>query len=286
MEYNTRTIYGAYLQTVQLMQLPFNLLPYSTLNQKFSINESVVVPAAPIPFLNYFAIGNGGYSLTVGANNIPLLTPIQHLPTDAALYNQMPFVLRLPSNDLTPAQMVNYRLRTLVTYGNVEYVAYYLKTLNLNTVGSGAVVNTPSTLYNTVANGTTTSTAFIPTESNLNPTPPTILPGGAVSTNGNYVSAVAIVPVVLDAFDISEYQNVANIIYGSTDYAIISEMAICSGLDYTTTGVFNGTTQTYTDAIAVQIMMFLGKYYAVNFTTSGINIDLDIGALEPLFSLS
>ena len=285
MEQICRTIFGAYLQTVQLMDLPYAPLPFSTLNQKFSINQNVVVPEAPIPFLQYFAIGNGGHSMTIGANNITIPVPIQHSPTDAALYNQLPFVLRLPTNDLTPAQMSNYRLRTVVTYNGVQYIAYYLKKLNLNSVAGGAVVNTPSTMYNTVANGTTTSTAFTPTDANLNPTPPTVTAGGAVSTTGNYVSATANVPVTMDAFDITEYLNVANIIYGSPNYAIISEIALCSGLDYATTGIINGASASYTDAIAVQIMTFMSEFYPVQFTNAGINLLVDIGAVEPLFAL-
>ncbi len=286
MENLVRTCYGAALQTAQLLDLPFALLPHSSLNEKLGILDTVVVPETPIPYLQYLAIGNGGHQMVTGPNNIAVPMPVQHSPADAALYNQLPFVLRLPNADLTPAQMANYRLRKIVTYNNTQYVAYYLKTLNLNGTSGGLVVNSPTMMYNSVSNGTTTSSAFTPSLANLNPTPPQLTSGSVVSTNGNYISATALVPINLDANDIAEFLNVCNIIYGSTNPAIISELALCSGLDYSTSGTFNGATQTYMDAIAVQIMTFVSTFYAANFTSSGISLEMDIGAVEPLFSLS
>ncbi len=282
METIVRSALGAYLQTCQLAQLPFTLFQYTTLNEKLNINVVTSLPANETPFLQYLAIGNGGHEMVVGANNITVPEPVQHQPTDAALYNQIPFVLRLPTNDLTTAQQTNYRLRANVVYGGVTYVAYYLKTLDLTTTTGGLTNQTPSMLYNTVSNGTTTSTAYTYTAANLNPTPPT----GSGSTTGNYISATAKLPINFTTFDINELLNVANIIYGSQDYAIISELALCSGLDGAVSGTFNGVLQNYTEAMAVQVMTFMNTFYPAVFTTNGINLLVDVGAVEPLFSLT
>ncbi len=282
----TRTCYGAYLQTLQLLDLPYTEILHTTLNEKFNINNGVIVPAGETPFLQYVGIGNGGHSMVIGANNVAVPQPVQHLPTDAALYNQLPFVLRLPSNDLTLAEQAGYRLRTLVSYGGISYVAYYLKTLNLLNTEGGITSNVPSMMYNTVSSGTVTATSFTPSAANLNPTPPSTSTTGVVSTTGDYIAATAKVPFVMTTFDITEFLNVANIIYGDPSYAIISEIALCSGLDYSTTATFNGVSQTYTDAIAVQVMTFISSFYAAQFTNSGINLLMDVGAVEPLFALS
>lgn len=286
MEAVVRSVYGAYLQTVQLMNLPFNLLAHTTLNEKFNILNSVAIPSNTTPSLQYFAIGNGGHKMVIGTGGITVPGPLQHNTTDAALYNQLPFVLRLPTNDLTPAQMANYRLRTTVIYNGVTYVAYYLKTINTNSSDGSLSINAPQILYNAVANGTVTTTPFVPSASNLNPTPPTTVTSGAVSTTGNYVSATAQIPISMSVFDVNEFLNVANIIYGDPSYAIISEIGLCSGLDYATSGIFNGTNQSYTDAIAVQIMSTIGTFYAVEFMNNGVNLVADVGAVEPLFALT
>ncbi len=285
MENVVRTVYGAFLQTTQLLNLPFEQIAHTTLNEKFNIDNNFVLPAGDMPFLQYVGIGNGGHQMVIGANNIAVPQPIQHSPTDAALYNQLPFVLRLPSNDLTPAQMAGYRLRTLVTYGGVQYIAYYLKVLNLANTAAGITSDVPSMLYNTVSNGSVTSTGFVPSASNLNPTPPSINTSGVVSTTGDYVAATAKVPFTMSLFDISEFLNVANIIYGDPSYAIISEIALCSGIDSAVTGTFNGISQNYTEAMVVQVMTFISSFYAAQFTNSGINLLMDVGAVEPLFAL-
>lgn len=286
MEQIVRTVYGAYLQTVQLMDLNFSKMPHTTLNEKFGINQNATLPQGVIPTLNYAAIGNGGHQMVIGANNISVPQPLQHLPTDAALYNQLPFVLRLPTNDLTAAQQANYRLRKNVSYNGRTYIAYYLKSLNLSQTAASINTNVPQLMYKTVQNGTVTSTPFTPTTANLNPTPPTTTTSGAVSTTGNYVSASSQVPFVLDSFDLAEYSNVANIIYGDPAYAIISEIALCSGLDQPASGTFNGVAQNYTDAVAVQVMNFISTFYPVQFMQDNINILFDVGAVEPLFSLT
>lgn len=286
MEQIVRTVYGAYLQTAQLMDLNFSLLPHTSLNEKFGINQNATLPQGVIPTLNYAAIGNGGHQMVIGANNISIPEPLQHLPTDAALYNQLPFVLRLPTNDLTTAQQANYRLRKNVSYNGQTYIAYYLKSLNLAQTSASITTNVPQLMYKTVQNGTVTSTPFTPTTANLNPTPPTTTTTGAVSTTGNYVSASSQVPFVLGSFDLTEFSNVANIIYGDPAYAIISEIALCSGLDQPASGTFNGVAQNYTDAVAVQIMNFISTFYPVQFMQDNINVLFDVGAVEPLFSLT
>jgi len=151
-----RTVYGAYLQTTQLLGLPMVLKPNSTLNEKFNIHDNVALASSDIPRLNYVSIGNGGHRMVVGTNGIARPEPVQHTPRDAALYNHLPFVLRLPGDDLTAQERMQYRLRRLETHDGTVYVAYYMKLLDLsNTL--------PQLELRTVNEGVTTSTPFVPT---------------------------------------------------------------------------------------------------------------------------
>jgi len=217
--------------------------------------------------------------MIIGANNIAKPEPVIHTPRDAALYNQLPFILRLPSEDLTPSERANYRLRRLEQHDGVTYVAYYLKLLDLSETS-------PVLELRSVTDGVVTSTTFEHTAADLNPTPPSITPGGVITTSGDYVAATAKVPFTMTADEITEFLNVANIIYGDVNYAMISEIALCSGVDRVVTGDFNGVSSSYTDAIAVQITNFINSFFAVNFINTELSSVFDVGSLESLLVTS
>lgn len=276
----TRTIYGSFLQTVKYLGLPFSLVANTTLNERFAIQQGVAPSAGTVPDMGYIAIGNGGHQMSVGADNIPYPEPLQHEATDAACFRPLPFVLRLPTNDLTQQQQAGYALRQLVTYNGTQYVAYWLKRIDLSSVT--AVMNSV-----TVASGVSTITPFVPNSSNLNPTPPTISSNGVSVVQGDYVSASAAVGVIFAAFDAAELLNVATIIYGTPDAAIISEIAMCSGVDKAITVTpSSGPAYTFQEAIAVQVASFIATMILFNFNNSGTTVNLDMGCTEPLYVTS
>jgi hypothetical protein len=251
-------------------------LANTTLNELFSINATATLAGGEMPSLGYIAIGNGGHKLLMGSNNIPKTDVVQHRPTDAALYNHMPFVLRDVTNDLQPADRAMYGLRRIETYNGKPYVAYYLKRIDFtNTI--------PQLDYCVVDNGVTNSTAFAPNAGNLHPTPPAVSNTGVNITTGDYVSATAKLPFSMSADDVAEYLNVANIMYGDPGMAIISEIALCSGVDRVLPGDFNGVTINYNEVVCAQVMSFVSSFFAMNFSNSGINYLFDVGATEPLY---
>lgn len=279
MEQSIRSVWSAALQTATLLGLPVILKPNSTLNEKFNINANIALGEDERPAMQYVTIGNGGHKMVVGADNIPKPEPVQHTPRHAALYNHLPFVLRLPSNDLTVAERANYRLRRLETHDGTTYVAYYAKLLDLSTTA------TQLELRN-VTDGIVTSTIFEPTAADLSPVPPAINSGGVITTSGDYIAATAKVPFVMSTTDIEEFLNVCNIIYGDVNYAMISEIGLCSGVDRVVTGDFNGISLGYTDAIGMQICSFVNSFFALNFTNGSISALMDVGSLESLLTLS
>lgn len=276
MEVIVRTALGAQLQTCQLLKLPLPSEQYRSLNEKLNINKDTHITATDVPSVKYVAIGNGGHKMVVGANGLAKPEPIQHTPQNAALYNQLPFVLRLPANDLTPTERSKYRLRKLETHDGVQYVAYYLRVLDLS-------MTTTKLELRSVKNGVTVSTPYVYSLDNLNPTPPTITNTGVITTTGDYVACTAKVPFEMTADDITEFLNVCNIIYGDDGYAMISEIAVCSGVDRNDlVGIFNGTSAAYTDAIDVWVINFISTFFAAKFANNSIALDLEIGSSEPL----
>lgn len=277
MESVIRTVYGTHLQTCLKLNLPYTVYPHTTLNEKLNIFPDLTLASGELPSARYMVIGNGGHRFSLGNGTVPVVDPILHNPTDAGLYQQIPFVARALDNDLTAAQRARYRLRRIETYNNVNYAVYYARVVSLKGVSVQLELKE-------VDNGSITAQPFIPTLSNLNPTPPAVTPNQVITATGNYVSATAIVDFSMDEWEMNELLNVANLLYGDDRYAIISEIGLCSGVDRNVTGQFNGVSTGYTDAAVVQITNFINVFHSAKFTNTGFNLTMDIGSLEPLYA--
>jgi hypothetical protein len=278
MELITRTVYGSKLQTAQLMGLPLDVEEHTTLNEKFNIHTNLAISPSEIPRMQYVSIGNGGHVMEIsGTNSMAVPKPIMHRPTDAALYAHLPFILRPVENDIAAIDRQRYALRKVVIIDSQEYIAYYLRRMNL--VGVVAEMQLKN-----IENNIETTTPFVPTAANLTPVPPVIVGGGSVPTTGDFVLSSARINFNLDNFDMEEIQNAANIIYGSPDYAIISEIGLCSGVERTVAALdFLGSSFNYDEVIACQICTHISTFHALRFSAGGINTVFDVGATEPLY---
>ena len=272
-----RTVYGAHLQTCQLMGVPFSVAPNSTLNEKFNINTGTLTNA-DMPRMRYVAIGNGGHRMkTTGTGTLQVPEPIQHRTTDAALYSHIPFALRPSADDLTPAMRERYALRRVETHNGDNYFAYYLRRMDLTAVSSQME-------YKAVTASGVTTTVFQPDTDNINPVPPVINVGGTIVTTGDYVTASARVSFILDVVDVQEILRACEVIYGSKDYGIISEIALCSGVDKIVQSYdAGGGTFNFNDVMAAQVVSHISSFHALRFTSNGVNTLFDVGATEPLF---
>lgn len=276
-ENTTRTVYGAYLQACKHLGIPFTLKANTTLNELFNIQANVLPDAGMYPNLGYFGMGNGGHTIEAGADNSPVIVPKVFKSTSAALYNQMPFILRPIGNDLSAAERVKYALRRLEQRNGVTYIAYYLKRLDLSNVVANMFLTS-------VVNGVSNTTPYVPDSSVLHPTPPLLTIPSVQTADGTYVSASAPLGIVLDENDVSEWLNVCKIINGNTNAAMVTEVAICSGINkqvqYTDPG---GQPFQMLEAIAVQVCDFMNVGAPLQFNSSGTTFNLDIGATEPLY---
>lgn len=275
METVQRTIYSAHLQTAKLLNRQWTILPNSTLNQKFNLFPNEVPNPNEYPLLGYIGIGNKGASYELTQSGYVLTTPIPHLPRDASLYNFIPFVIRSINNDLNATERLNYRLRVPITINNQQYVAYYLKTLSLNNV-------IPSVELRNVNNGVITTNTFTPTQSDLNPVPPVISNSNLNNPNGDYLVSTAKVTFLLNQQDITEILDACTLLFGDSRYAVINEIALVSGIDKILQGTFGNIQSNYTEVIASQVCAFISQYHALTTNTTQVQIELDIGSVEPL----
>ncbi len=272
-----RTVLAASLSTAKILGLAYPLVPNTTLNEKLSIQSGITSSDSTVtPTLKYWVIGDGGHNITSNGSSQPYVTPVQHRPSDFGLFNQVPFVLRLPADDLTAAQQANYGLRRLETHSGTQYVAYYAKRLDTST--------TAVTLHKTViVDGVSTTTTFVPDESNLNPTKPVVTSTTTTTANGTYLSASAPLTITFSEFDATEFLNVAKILYGDENTAAISEIALVTGIDLSVPLTNSSSTaSTFNEIIMAQIYTHFSAYYAVAFAEQGFEFTVDVGHTEPL----
>lgn len=275
METVQRSIYAAHLQTCKLLNKPFTVLENSTLNQKFNVYPDEAPVVNTYPTLAYIAIGNKGATYDVGQGSYVLTTPIPHLARHASLYNHIPFVIRHISNDLTASERLMYRMRVPVTVGGENYFAYYLRVFDMSTV-------VPSVEMRNVSDGVITNTPFIPELSDLSPVHPVLTNNNLITADGDYLVSTAKVVFTLNQQDILNIREACQILYGDPRYAVINEIAICTGIDKIVSGMLGGTNINYTESTVTQIAAFLSQYHALTSSTAEVRIGLNVGSVEPL----
>jgi len=281
MEQTVSTALRALLQLNQYLGIAPTVLTNSTLNQKFSVQSSATPTSSEVPTLQYICAGINGRSISTGSDGIALTIPNQHQPREAALFKHIPWLVREITNDLDATTRADYRLRAVETYGSTQYACYYAKVMDLSDV-------TPSLVIRTIDDetGDVTETAYTPTASDLSPTPTSLSEGQSLVASGDYIAATAKITVTLSSSDMEEFANACEIIMGDENYAVISEIAICTGADRTVTATINSVSTSYAEVIACQVASFISTEISAITATSGASLTFDVGNVEPLLTLS
>lgn len=274
----SRSIYGAQLQSNLLFGLPHNPPANSTLNETYDIYDQLDLLDAEVPSLNYYAIGNKGHRLVNAAWGGKTST-IGHGAGDAGVYQALPFVIRPAASDLDATTRAKYGMRVPIDIGGTMYWAYYLKRIDKSNLSSELKLTT-------VNEGIKTTTTFSPDNSNLTPTPPELPNSGVITSNGSMLSVVTVLDISLDANDVAEIVNAADILFGDPEAAIISEIAMVTAYPKVVnllTVNRTSTSGTYVEAIKAQTAAFAGSSHQLTSANNGIKMTLNMGASEPLF---
>lgn len=281
MELYTRAYPGFVLQLAQYFGIPVPVLQHSTLNELHDINASATLGTNELPRVAYLAVGNGGHVNKTGINNFPLMSNLIHRSRDTGMFNQLPLVLRPLDNDLTDIEREDYALRAIIEIPNDgPHIGYWLKRFDR----SGLQIKVQDRVVDDQQN--TLITPFLPTSDDLKPPPVELDNSGINSVKGKYVSATVSVNIPFTAFDAEEMLNVCRILYKSEDYALLSEMALCSGVDrITSTSDGLGGTITMNEAICVQIANHIPILQPVFSQRNGFDLASEIGSIEPLLNI-
>lgn len=272
----TRTIYASALQSAQLLGIPYAIPENTTLNEKFNILPEELLADGQYPLGKFLAIGRGGHKHVTGADGSALTDLHVHRPSDAALFNHMPFVLRPLDNDLIASERDKYAMRRLETYDGITYIAYYLRRLN----NSDLVTNLSRVA---VQDGNTNTLPYVPSSADLSPTPVEIDPTEVTATSGEYLTASTMLTVEFSAYEISEIVNAMVIKYGDPLYATISEFGLVSGVDFLSEAQ-NGDNPpfNYLEAIGAQINTHICTHHPVHQLNNGLVVEYELGGSESL----
>lgn len=276
MENLVRTVYGAAIQTSLLTGIPLQIKEHSTLDEKFG-GALPALLANEKPVLNVLVIGDGGHHVKTAADGNIVPKILQHRARDAALFRHRPFAMELVSASSGVKPGYCLAQKWTAPGGGDTYWAYWGKILTPeNLVVQMDVV--------TVLNGVTTTAPFVPSNGDLNPVPPTVPPAGANTTDGTYVTTTAKIHLNFTPDEVAAYLNVSKILYGDDDFAIISEMGLCTGIVNVPNNPIDGNSKL--NAKAVQVAAHMGCFYAMKQLQNGLDILVDVGVTEPMYNIT
>lgn len=299
----TRTAVGSLVQLTRTCGIPLHISPNSTLNEAVMNSKSnkyiPLVPTAGMELsedfnplvdtqnikLQYLAIGTGGHTyIQNGSTGHPKPTPKPHKSRDTGLYEMVPFVCKPLSEDLSPTQREKYRLRTVVEIGGVKYAAYFLKRYDMSQY-------TPNQNIVKVANGSKVATPYKPTVNDLVPADPTI----SGENDGTYIQTTITLSVQFNEEELEWYREAYSLWFGDdSGNAIISEFAICSGVDkpitkrYPETGnqAIQRINSSLMEAQAVQVNIIQTEIVNISAGSVEYSTDINIGTSDALFGMS
>lgn len=261
------TIYGAVIDTCLRHDLPYEPLPYWTINDRYQIHNQTVVPNTAKLKVGWYAAGIGGTNTVKSTGGLEKRESNPVRVQDAGLYKPLPFIVRPINNDLTAPERANYGMRAkIVGVGNIEYWAYYLRPMTLTSV-------MPVIKKNTIDNGNSTITDFIAASENNAPIVPTIPVGQAISTNGIYYTPSFFLDLSMSDSEFFEYQNAAELIYGDAGYGYVSEIGIVAGYKSTV------------PLLNASLVPISGTYDEILRATIINRITLDVGTSSSAFQL-
>lgn len=233
--------------------------------------------------LRYLIIGNSGHQ-TIYAERVTagIPTEIEHSVKDFGLYNMIPFIARPIGSDLSPTERQRYRLRKVVEVDQVLYVLYFAMVLP-------PITASPMfSIYN-VENGQTLGLQpFIPSNDELLPTHPV----GDLSAINTHIAATVPFQITLSEQEAQEVASACNILFGSPDVALISEIATCTGVEKMVLQRFPviGAQEPqavpsgiYYEAKAVQIDTHITTIQKVSEASTGLYLGMQLGAPSPLY---
>lgn len=276
MAQNTKkTINFTLLEILRSMAIPFNVMSFSTLNEKYQLGN-ITPPNTGYPTLKYLAIGRGGHRNVIGGNSSGLVDILEHSVTDSTLFEQIPFVLVPITDDISNLERAKYRIRKLETHNGVQYFAYYLKVIPENSI-------TPEIRVIELSNGVKVSDVpYVASASSLAPTPVDLSNTVVNTVEGRHIVVQSKINIQLDPADIVAINDAVTTIYGDVRYSTISELGIVSAYDVNISSTLGGVNVSYDEVRSAQIMCFIGTQIPLQHYPELVDVTYGLSNTSPL----
>lgn len=260
-----RTCYASLLQLAMLTGKEYIPIDNTTLNEKFGVSPGI--RANTYPTLKYYTIGVGGDDVITGNSGYSYST---HMPTDAALFKHVPFVLVPVNKDISKDEQAKYRFKVKELINGTQYYAYYLKLI--------PNINYKNSMYKAFKSGKDSGLlTLLDTNSDkfLNPVPKSRVVGVENYNTSEYVATNVKLEFSLFNEEISNLRNAIDIKYG--DKYRLTEIGVCFGTDK----IINGVTTALDVQIAyhVHVDFDMAMYMNNNYN---ILRAIEIGSMEQL----
>lgn len=232
-----RTIYALDMQSHMMLGMPYETLPNTTLNEKYNFLTNLTTGGA-YPTIKYLVIGKGGTPKFTDS----LIKHSTHTAKDAALFEQVPFVMKTHETDLSVTEQANYRFRFIEIHNGIEYVCYYLKVIPSIDLSRG--------IYQVNVVDSEGKLGYFDTNRSdiLSPVPAVNI-NYLDTANSVYLAKSMKVMFEMTADDIANLKEVYKILYNQP--INLTEIGVCSGID-------TPTASGRIEAKSVQVNYFVG----------------------------
>lgn len=279
----TVTLSAMRVQAALFMGLPVRYPLKSTLNEHFNVLADRLPEPDARPTLKYMVIGNRGHATAIEDDGLGTFTPVRHKANNSGMFRGIPFVLRPLENDLGEDARSRYAFRRKEEHGGRWYWAYYLKRLDTRGIETQDRVITRDGDVESVRDHAYTDKELYP-QAPVLPDYDYEVEDKTSPANGKYVISDATLVVRFDDFDAQEYLNVTRIMRGRADHAIISEIALCTGVDATASGESaTGSPFMYDEAIGVQVAYYMTCFNNIAIVNDRLSYTFKIGQDVPFF---
>lgn len=279
---STATLSAMRLSSALICGAPVQYPQNSTLNEFYKLMTARQPDPMDRPTLKYLALGNRGHKAE-SDGEIDDFVPVGKRQTASGMFSEVPWVLRTLDNDLSDEQRKNYRFRAQVNIKGRNYWAYYLKVLDMRTVKTTDILTVRT-------NGVPVPEDFVYTDADLHPVPGALPDfdydddGTVELPDGKYVESGVDIVISWTEFDVQEYMNVAAIMRGSANKSLISEIAMCSGIDTPEPGQSaTGSAFSYTEALGVQVLYHISLFVNLAQTNENLGLTIRVGQPAPFF---
>lgn len=281
-----KTVHHTNLELVRALSVQFIPQPFSTINQHMNVlvaESQAALPPGEYPTVQYLAIGRGGHTvMTDAGTNATLVDILRHGPTDARLFEHIPFIIRETASPLTATEREDYRMRTVETIGGTEYEIYWMKKIQV------ASTQPEMTVFTIEDGEVIQSDPYVPSNNSQNPQPIVVDNNDLNLADGRYISVKSAVNLSFDTNDIEEIITACEVYYGTqispgtnaSSFATISEIAVCSGVDLIVTPASGGE-PAIKEVTHAQVANFIGTELPLQAHPKSLALDYGLATTQP-----